>query len=195
MLHSHSHSNFQFLSNTLKTCLSLLCVYFLMISPDVIAEPSQEERKLFNLLNAYRVSHGLPEIALSASLTLVAQTHVRDLSDNLPEGQCNMHSWSASGQWSACCYTPDHAQSRCMWNKPRELTGYKGHGYEITFGGADGYQANADAALEGWINSSAHQAVMLNKAVWQGRQWRAVGVGIYKGYAAVWFGSDADPDS
>ena len=45
-----------------------------------------------------------------------------DLERHPPSGQCNTHSWSANARWSACCYTRDHAQARCMWDKPREIS-------------------------------------------------------------------------
>ena len=67
--------------------------------------------------------------------------------DNKPDAppECNLHSWSDKGPWSACCYTPDHAQAQCMWDKPSELTNYPGNGYEISAAGYD----SAQAALAG----------------------------------------------
>ena len=38
----------------------------------------------------------------------------------------SMHSWSANGSWTPCCYTADHARKECMWNKPGEITGGAG---------------------------------------------------------------------
>jgi len=152
-----------------------------------------EEMLLYKLVNEYRAENGLPAIPLSVSLTYVAQTHVKDLQNYPPTGNCNMHSWSANGTWSACCYTPDHAQSQCMWDKPRELTKYSGNGYENAFGGSGGYEATASSALEGWKHSSGHNAVILNQGNWQPRTWNALGVGIYGGYAVLWFGEEIDP--
>ena len=105
-----------------------------------------------------------------------------------------MHSWSSSGKWSPCCYTSDHAQRQCMWNKPRELTSYPGNGYENSHGGSSDYQANAISALNGWKNSKGHNAVILNQSIWSDSRWRAVGLGIYKNYAVLWFGEEVDPD-
>src|SRR5690348_217742 len=73
---------------------------------------SGEERKLYDLMMEYRKSKGLESIPLSAKLTQVAQTHVRDLSENYvfnpKDVKCNPHSWSDKGKWTSCCYTSDH---------------------------------------------------------------------------------------
>ena len=96
---------------------------------------SLEEKKLYSLIMEYRASIGLSKIPLSKSLTTVAQAHCYDLVTNKPDlGNCNAHSWSANGKWSSCCYTPDHKQSNCMWNKPKELTNYSDIGFEIACG-------------------------------------------------------------
>jgi uncharacterized protein YkwD len=144
------------------------------------------------LVNDYRADNGLPAIALSPSLCLVADTHVHDLADNSPHtapGGCNLHSWSDQGPWSPCCYTPDHAQAQCMWDKPAELTSYPGYGYENAASGVN----TAQGALAGWQGSSAHNAVILNQDIWAAHPWSAVGASIYQGYAVLWFGEQADP--
>jgi len=154
---------------------------------------STEETRLYELVNKYRAENGLSAIPLSSSLTYVAQTHVRDLQNYPPSGNCNAHSWSSNGAWSSCCYTPDHAQSQCMWDKPRELTNYPGRGYENAHGGSNGYQVTATSAIEGWKRSHGHNAVILNQGTWSKHRWNALGVGIYKGYAVLWFGQEIDP--
>lgn len=155
-----------------------------------------EEQKLYDLIMAYRHEKGLPKIPLSASLTTVAQTHVKDLVNNKPDlGDCNSHSWSASGSWTACCYTPDHAQASCMWNKPRELTSYKGNGYEIACGSngcCSDFVMTAEYALNAWKKSSGHNTVIINEGNWKKRPWNAIGIGLYKGFAVVWFGEEAE---
>lgn len=153
---------------------------------------SSEEQKLYQLLNEHRNQYGLQAIPLSVSLTNVAQTHVRDLSNYPPSqyGQCNLHSWSDNGPWSSCCYTPDHAQAQCMWSKPKELTSYTGAGYEIS---AMATTMSAQTALNIWKASSGHNAVMINQSTWAGVTWNAVGVGINNNYAVIWFGEEKDP--
>ena len=36
------------------------------------------------------------------------------------------------------------------------------------------------------------QHVMVNKGIWKNSNWEAIGVGIYKNYAVVWFGEEED---
>ena len=77
-----------------------------------------------------------------------------------------------------------------MWDKPTEIADYKSPGYEIAFfygGGATAYES-----LEGWKKSSGHNGVIANMGIWQKVEWKAIGIGIYKEYAVVWFGEMAD---
>lgn len=149
------------------------------------------ERELYQLIMEYRKELGLAEIPLSASLTFVAQTHVKDLEENNPKtATCNLHSWSDQGDWTACCYTSDHAQASCMWNKPRELSSYPGNGYELGY--ATSAQASPLAALNAWKNSSGHNAVLTNAGSWSAT-WKAIGIGIKGGHAVVWLGREDDP--
>ena len=157
---------------------------------------SSEEMKLYELINRYRKERNLPPIPLSKSLSYVSRLHVIDLSENPPTGNCNMHSWSKDERWTSCCYTPDHRKSDCMWNKPRELTNYPGNGYEIAHGSPSAsYIASAEESLAGWKSSSGHNQVIINKGTWASVKWKAVGVGIYKNYAVVWFGEQEDPET
>ena len=154
---------------------------------------SQEEQSLYNLIMQYRKTKNLPPIPLSPSLTIVAQTHAHDLADNNPDqGRCNLHSWSNKGSWSACCYTDDHAKAQCMWDKPSELTSYKGNGYEISAWSSD--DISASKALDLWKSSPGHHAVIINSGIWNS-SWQAIGIGIYGGYALVWFGNEPDSQS
>jgi uncharacterized protein YkwD len=146
---------------------------------------SQEEQSLYNLIMQYRKTKNLPPIPLSPSLTIVAQTHAHDLADNNPDqGRCNLHSWSNKGSWSACCYTDDHAKAQCMW--------YKGNGYEISAWSSD--DISASKALDLWKSSPGHHAVIINSGIWNS-SWQAIGIGIYGGYALVWFGNEPDSQS
>lgn len=155
---------------------------------------SPAEKELFDLLNEYRESKDLDAIPFSAALTKVAQTHVRDLHENYdfrPDARCNPHSWSDKGKWSDCCYTNDHRQAQCMWDKPKEIAGYDYPGYEIAY-----YQSNGAepyVAMEGWKQSKGHNPVMINKGIWEKVTWQAMGVGIYEEYGVVWFGAESDP--
>jgi uncharacterized protein YkwD len=141
----------------------------------------------------YRKSKGLSAIPLSLKLTQVAQVHARDLSENYtfdPNNKCNPHSWSAKGSWKSCCYTNDHKEAQCMWNKPKEIAGYDGNGFEIAYYSSSG--ANAKEGLDGWKISPGHNPLLLNLNSWSKMKWRAIGIGIYNEYGVVWFGEVAD---
>jgi len=187
----------------------LLILFLFSYIHHINAQQSKEERKnisvcindnemkLYNLVMQYRQQNGLPTIPISASLTYIAQLHCKDLVLNKPtSGTCNLHSWSSNGNWSSCCYTPDHKSATCMWNKPRELTNYKGDGYEIAFNiwhsDNANYTVKPEEALDGWKGSSGHNSVILNKSIWSSVAWNAIGIGIYKGYATIWFGISKD---
>jgi len=150
--------------------------------------PSANEWKLHALINQYRVHRKLPKIPLSKSLTHVARTHVRDLAAHPPRGRCNLHSWSAHGKWTRCCYTSDHAKAKCMWYKPKELTNYKGEGFECAYKGSN----DPKEALRSWKSSLLHNEVIINRGIWASHTWKSIGVGIYKGYAVIWFGEKVD---
>jgi len=159
--------------------------------------PTQVERELFRLINQYRLQRGLPEVKYSPSLTFVARTHAEDqTATHVYKSRCNLHSWSANGRWSSCCYTPDHKKAACMWDKPRELTNYPGDGYEISFYSTYRYsspEAFAKDILDGWKSSHGHNDVIINKNTWKNVKWMAMGVGVVGEYANVWFGKVDDP--
>ena len=144
-----------------------------------------EEARLAQWVNQYRAQNRLPQISLSGSLTLVANRHVRDLAENI--------GYLTHG-WSDCPYDPhDENTWHCMWKAPQRLrTAYPGKGYENAHFSGDG-KATANSAFEGWKRSSAHKEVILSQGKWKTHQWKALGVGIYKGFAVLWFGVEPDP--
>jgi uncharacterized protein YkwD len=159
---------------------------------------SPNEKQLHELINKSRVENGLSRVFLSPSLSQVAELHSIDLSLNKPfDDRCNPHSWSAEGDWQECCYTSDHSNAECMWNKPRELTPYQGDGYEIVAFWQSGMDSNeeigAEKAFDLWLKSDAHRNVIMNEKSFRNAEWRAVGVGIHGNYACVWFGMEEDP--
>ena len=159
--------------------------------PDSITTISSDEIELYNLIMDYRKSKGLENIPLSNSLTIVAQTHCKDLVNNKPDlnKKCNAHSWSNKGKWSSCCYTSDHKEASCMWDKPKELTPYAGYGFEIAVGSSESayedYIMTPDYAISSWKKSIHHNNVIINKDIWKATKWNAIGVGIYKGFATA----------
>lgn len=162
-----------------------------LLADSTIGCNSREEQQLIKEIREYRDEKGLAEIPVSQALTKVADIHVRDMIQNKPRenmwGDCNLHSWSDSGSWSSCCYTPDHDKAECMWDKPRELTDYEGNGYEIAAAGTD-----AEGLLALWKDSKAHNDVIINQGDWKDIQWQAMGVSIKGGYGVVWFGEKTD---
>lgn len=180
-----------------KALLAIILLYSafdLAADNETIVSLTKQEQELYDLIMTYRRENGLPTIPISPSLTYVAQTHVRDLHDFPPQDpKCNLHSWSANGDWSSCCYTRDHEKAKCMWNKPRELTQYQGAGYEIAHMSSSG--VTPWGALKSWKNSLPHDSVILNIGRWKLHEWQAIGVGIYENYAVVWFGEEPEPVS
>lgn len=157
---------------------------------------SAEEYKLYGLIMEYRKSNKLEAIPLSAKLSKVAQAHVRDLADHYTfdvKNKCNPHSWSSKGSWSSCCYTSDHKKAQCMWDKPKEIANYMGNGYEIAYYSSAG--ASAQEGMDGWKVSPSHNPLLINLGTWNQVKWNAIGVGIYKEYAAVWFGEERDEET
>jgi hypothetical protein len=166
----------------------LFFIVFVNVS-DISAQPQPDKKLALELaaqINAYRTTLGLPTIAISEKLTKVAEMHVIDLSLYPPSPDCNMHSWSANGSWKPCCYTRDHANAPCMWDKPKEITGYQSQGFEIAHRSTAG--ATPQSALVGWQKSPGHHEVIINKGQWSDVLWQAMGVGICGEYAVVWFG-------
>ena len=153
---------------------------------------SQEEKNLYEFIMEYRKDNKQKKISFSKKLTEVAKLHAKDLNDNhsFEDQNCNMHSWSSNGKWKECCYTSDHSDPNCMWDKPKEINGYPGQGYEISYYYSSG--VTAQNALEGWQNSNAHNEVLINKGIWKQAEWKAIGIGIHESYATVWFGMVED---
>ncbi|NBN78394.1 DUF4214 domain-containing protein [Microvirga tunisiensis] len=147
-----------------------------------------KEMELYTLIMSYRQANGLGTIPLSKALTATAGRHALDTVYNM--GTFSGHSWSDAPYSSA--------NPNSMWKAPQRIgTGYNSNGYEISHGFIGTNVAILDvdptAALQGWKASPDHNNVLLNKADWSGLTWKAIGVGIHKGVAHVWFGADTDP--
>lgn len=153
---------------------------------------SDPSDRLIDLVFEYRAQNGLPAIPVSPSMTTVAAQHVADLERHPPAGQCSAHSWSTNPRWSACCYTRDHAQAHCMWDKPREIThgAYTGQGFEIVCTSED--RMTAETAMDCWRHSALHHAVLLNRDAWRDITWQALGIRLSQHYAVLWLGTVPD---
>ncbi len=152
-----------------------------------------EEKKLLSLINIYRGENKLKPIESSEKLNLVAQLHASNLQKHYKESnRCNLHSWveEKGKPWKTCCYTDNHSNAECMWEKPAQISNYKGNGYEIAAYSSD--SITAEMALKLWIESNGHNNVMLNKGIWRKISFKGIGVGLCGNYAVVWFGEYSD---
>ena len=145
---------------------------------------SEAEANLYYLINEYRESLGLSKLSFSKSLTSVARAHVKDSHDYTPRLQFdgrgiqgNLHSWS------------NNAHAQIMWDKPSELTDYKGAGYEISVYHSIGIDPKL--ALDLWKSSPGHNEVIIGDNDWSFIT--TMGVAMDKNYSHLWFGGDEDP--
>ena len=152
---------------------------------------SQDEMRLYNMINDYRKKYDLPPIPLSASLCYVASAHVRDLFFHHPDQDpCNFHSWSDKGPWKAFCYPRDENKKNSVWDIPKEITPYKGKGYEIVYW--ENSEADIDSVFNFWRSVDYFNSFLMNTGKWLGNKWEAIGIGIYENYACAWFGQVPD---
>lgn len=155
-----------------------------------IRERSPEHWKLVDLINAYRRRIRLPSISLSPKLTIVAYLHVRDLAEKQPHKTYgSLHSWSQGQRWTGGAFRlGDEKTYPVMWEKPKEITGYQGNGFEISAASV----RDMPHALQVWQRSALHNDVILNRRIWRDLHWRAIGAAFYKGFACAWFGEEVD---
>ncbi len=152
---------------------------------------SPEEEKLIELINAFRRQNRQAEIALSASLSFVAKTHVADLQRNRPDTSiCNTASWSDKGTWTPCCYQGFVNKQNCMWDKPKELTPYTFRGYELSY--FDEQIIQVQSLWELWRNTPEVVDMILARDIHSDKRWAAIGVGLSDNYASIWFGQRPD---
>lgn len=168
---------------------SVIIYFFICVTVCNSQTLKPEETKLYDMIMEYRASYGLPKIPLSKSLTIVARTHIKDLILNKPDtGNCNMHSWSADGEWEPVCYTPDHKNAEYARLKAKEIVDYPGYAYEIIARVPIDFNITAKLALDGFKSSPPHNAAIVNLNNWNDNEWKAIGVAVYANYACVWFG-------
>ncbi|MBE0647658.1 MAG: hypothetical protein IH596_07740 [Bacteroidales bacterium] len=152
---------------------------------------SEDEAKLYRMINEYRRQYDLPPVPLSRSLCYVANTHVKDLFFHHPDaGDCNFHSWSDKGPWKAFCYPGDEDKKNSVWDKPLELSGYPGKGFEIVYW--ENSAVVIDSVIAFWRSFDYFNGFLMNTGKWEGKQWNAIGIGICQNYAAAWFGEVKD---
>jgi hypothetical protein len=174
----------------------LVAIFLIIIGTSAYSQTpdfclTKDEYRLYTLINEYRTKQGLSIIPISTSLCYVAKIHARDLFLNNPDtAACSMNSWSDNGKWTACCHSRLTPNPACIVNKPKELTKYPGEGHELVFWDSEGLQP--DTVLRFWKSVEQTRELLLNEKKWSYFNWKAIGVGLYNGYACVWVGEMAD---
>jgi hypothetical protein len=157
--------------------------------PDICL--TKEEYRLYSLINECRSKKGLDIIPVSKSLCYVAKIHARDLFINRPDtSSCSLNSWSDKGQWIACCHSRSTPNPSCIVNKPEEIARYPGEGHELCYW--DSEKLQPDTVINFWLSIDPARDLLLNQKKWSYFKWKALGVGLYKGYACVWVGEVPD---
>ena len=152
---------------------------------------TKQEKELFNLINRIRKENGKTALALSASLSYVAKTHVNDLKEHHPDTSiCNLSSWSNKGSWTPCCYNSYVPKPLCMKKKPRELTSFPYYGYEFVLYFEDG--VDMDSLQKLIYETDELIDMILTKGAWKMKKWIIAGVGINQNYVSVWFAQRKD---
>lgn len=142
-------------------------------------------------INALRAEHGLSALPYSLSLTIVAKTHVEDLSHNRPDTSfCSTASWSDKGSWTPCCYNKFITERECMWNKPKELTKYRYRGYELSY--YQDYPIDIRELFQLWKTTPEVIDMIVCRGKYKTFKWKTMGLCIGENYMSVWFGQVAD---
>jgi hypothetical protein len=152
---------------------------------------TKDEYRLYSLINTYRTKNGLNVIPISRSLCYVAKVHAHDLSINNPDTSlCSLNSWSDKGLWTACCHSNSSPNPACIVNKPKELAKYNGEGHELAYW--DSEALVPDTIIRFWQSIEQAKDLLLNQKKWSYFKWKAIGIGLYNGYACVWVGEVTD---
>jgi len=142
---------------------------------------------LEELINRERRSDGLRPLHCDANMRWVAYKHIEDAGEGAKENlawgdECNLHSWLVK---SPCCYTSDHNNAECMWDKPRQLSGWDDRqGFEIS-AWRSGNDMSARKALDQWRGSSGHYDVIMSRGGWSNL--KTVGCDFRNHHAHCWF--------
>lgn len=179
---------------TLRFILYLLLLSSIKLGAQQTEIPvcmNDDEIRLAELINKFRIENKMPVVPLSSSLTLVAKTHAFDLQTNNPDTSiCSTASWSNKGNWKSCCFNPYVLREECMWDKPKELTSYVYRGYELSHFEERIIQVDSLFAL--WKSAEEAADMLLTKGAYHDKKWEAMGLAIGENYASVWFGQRSD---
>lgn len=120
-------------------------IYVTLLSGEEIYQEnnlSALEKKVFDLVNQTRTKKGLPPLALLEPLSRVAREHSRDMAANGYFSHTDLKGRSASARLRAS-----------------GITGWRASGEIIASN--QGHRDSAKSAVDGWLNSPQHAAIML----------------------------------
>lgn len=151
---------------------------------------------LYQAINNYRQKLSLDPIPLSASLSYLAQLHVKDLAANFDmknawKSECGMKSWSDKGHWKAFCYPKDQSKKRDIKDKAKELTPYKGKAWEILYWEND-WAPDAEKILHFWLDIPQSADMLSNTGKYAQKDWQSIGLASSDGYISVFLGRVKD---
>ena len=73
-----------------------------------------------------------------------------------------------------------------MWDKPNQIAGYKGKGYEVWAWVSNGHTPKA--AFEQWKKSPGTNAMLDSSGIWKNINFKGMGASINGNHATLWFG-------
>ena len=125
------------------------------------------------MVNEYRESNGLEAVPANSCLCQTCD----EKTDQLRQGLTQEH------DWADCKLLQDW---ECVRNKPNEICGYSGKGYENYAWSQMG--ETPKNAFRQWKNSPGHNALMLNQKHWASKQFKGMGASFDGEYAVMLMG-------
>jgi hypothetical protein len=186
----------KFAGNIFSMPRFLPAIAFIILSVSALAQVpdfciTREEYRLYTLVNEARTKKGLSVVPISRSLCYVAKIHARDLFHNNPDtAGCTLNSWSDQGPWTSCCHSKQTPNPLCILNKPAELAKYPGEGHELCYW--DSETLVPDTVMRFWMSIGQAREILMNENKWSVFSWKAMGIGMYKGYVSLWVGEALD---
>lgn len=146
---------------------------------------NKQEIALFQKINNYRVSNGLPQLVLNDSLNMVAEAHTKDIYEHYGEnGDSSLHSWSKSNKWIGGVFNMnDPSTYSIIWDKPKEIAKMKEDGFEISHRHFSS-DCGPECAFVSFVNSPPHRNVILEKNGFG--KFTKIGISIYQNIVCVW---------
>merc|ERR1711981_305390 len=144
-------------------------------------------KQIVDKINYEGARRGKAPFQCDSNLVFIAHAHTNSQATNgglsrLPSG-CNLHSWYGHNKGKDCCYPDDHSNAACVWDKPSEiLGGNQPNGYEISHYRSP--SASATSAVNGWMNSGGHSAMVLSTNGWDLKK---IGCWYTGKFANCWF--------